>query len=64
MNFPMDSAVRKKRAAVEHAPSSKEAAIFRELAKAVMANDSRVIPTPVADLAELESLYRKHRAVL
>jgi hypothetical protein len=26
-----------------------------------MENDSRVIPTPMTDLAELEQLYRKFR---
>jgi len=45
---------------VEHAPSSREADVFRDLAKAVMENDSRVIPTPVTDLAELEGMYRQH----
>ena len=49
------------RAVVEHAPGSYEAEIFRNLAKAIMANDSRVIPTPVNDLAELEKMYREHR---
>jgi nitrogenase iron protein NifH len=48
------------KAVVEHAPDSKEAEIFRDLAKAVMENDSRVVPTPVTDLAELEAMYRKH----
>jgi nitrogenase iron protein NifH len=45
---------------VEHAPSSREAGVFRDLARAVMENDSRVIPTPVSDLAELEDMYRQH----
>jgi len=45
---------------VEHSPASREAGVFRELAKAVMENDSRVIPTPVSDLAELEAMYRQH----
>jgi nitrogenase iron protein NifH len=49
------------RAVVEHAPGSREAAIFRDLAQAIMENDSRVIPTPVSDLAELETMYRKYR---
>jgi len=48
------------RAVVEHAPDSKEAEIFRDLAKAIMENASRVIPTPVAELAELEAMYREH----
>ncbi len=48
------------RAVVEHAPGSREAEIFRNLAKAIIENDSRVIPTPVTDLAELEEMYRQH----
>lgn len=48
------------RAVVEHAPQSKEAAIFRELAQKVLENDVKVIPTPVEELPELEELYRKH----
>jgi nitrogenase iron protein NifH len=44
----------------EHSPKSKEAKIFRELAKKVMENDSRVIPTPVEELSELEAMYRQH----
>ena len=49
------------RAVVEHWPGSKEAEVFRNLAKAIMENDSKVIPTPVNDLAELENMYRQHR---
>ena len=48
------------RPAVEHSPDSLEAEIFRNLAKAIMENDSRVIPTPVNDRAELEMMYRQH----
>jgi nitrogenase iron protein NifH len=48
------------RPVVEHAPGSPEAGIFRNLAKAMIENDSRVIPTPVNDLAELERMYREH----
>ena len=48
------------RAVVEHAPQSKEAAIFRELAQKVLENDVKVIPTPVEELPELEELYREH----
>jgi nitrogenase iron protein NifH len=50
------------RAVVEHSPGSEEARVFRELARGIMENDSRVIPTPVTDLAELEQLYRKFRS--
>jgi nitrogenase iron protein NifH len=50
------------RAVVEHSPGSKEAEVFRNLAKAIMENDSQVIPTPVNDLAELEDMYRQHIA--
>jgi nitrogenase iron protein NifH len=49
------------RAVVEHSPGSDEAKVFRDLARDIMENDSRVIPTPVTDLAELEQLYRKYR---
>ncbi|MGE5832411.1 MAG: nitrogenase iron protein, partial [Methanomicrobiales archaeon] len=49
------------KAVVEHSPESREAGIFRDLARDIMGNDSRVIPTPVEDLAELEQLYRKYR---
>jgi nitrogenase iron protein NifH len=49
------------RAVVEHSPESTEAGIFRDLAGDVMENDSRVIPTPIGDLGELEQLYRKYR---
>jgi nitrogenase iron protein NifH len=49
------------RAVVEHSPGSEEAKVFRDLARDIMENDSRVIPTPVTDLAELEQLYRKYR---
>jgi nitrogenase iron protein NifH len=45
-------------AVVEHSPESEEAEIFRDLAKAIMENDSRVIPTPVNELGELERMYR------
>ena len=45
---------------LEHSPDSEEAEVFRELAKRVMDNDVRVIPTPVEELSELEDLYRQH----
>ena len=48
------------RAVVESYPGSLEAGIFRELAGKILENDSKVIPTPVGELAELEGLYRKH----
>jgi nitrogenase iron protein NifH len=48
------------KAVVEHSPNSEEAEIFRELARKVMENDSRVIPTPVEELSELEAMYREH----
>ncbi|MDD1672270.1 MAG: AAA family ATPase [Methanomicrobiales archaeon] len=50
------------RGVVEHAPGSDEARIFRDLARSIMENDSRVIPTPMNDLAELEQVYRKYRS--
>lgn len=48
------------RPVVEYAPDSQEAEIFRNLAKEIMENDSRVIPTPINDLAELETMYRQN----
>jgi len=48
------------RAVVEHSPQSDEAMIFRELARKVMDNDSKVIPTPINELPELEEMYRRH----
>jgi nitrogenase iron protein NifH len=48
------------KAVVEHSPGSKEAEVFKNLAQAVMENTSRVIPTPVRELAELEKMYRQY----
>jgi len=48
------------RTVLEHSPKSEEAKIFRELAKMVLENDSRVIPTPVEQSSELEAMYRQH----
>jgi nitrogenase iron protein NifH len=45
---------------VEHSPNSEEAKVFRELARKVIENDSRVIPTPVEELSDLEAIYREH----
>lgn len=51
------------RTVLEHSPDSEEAEAFRELAKRVMDNDLRVIPTPVEELSDLEVLYRQHLKV-
>ena len=48
------------RAVVEHSPESQEAQIFRELASRVMENASKVIPTPINELPELENMYRRY----
>jgi nitrogenase iron protein NifH len=48
------------RAVVEHSPASPEAEIFRDLARAILENNTRVIPTPIQDLAVLEQIYRQH----
>lgn len=48
------------RTVLEHSPDSEEAEAFRKLAKRVMDNDRQVIPTPVEELSELETLYRQH----
>ncbi|HTY89636.1 MAG TPA: AAA family ATPase [Methanocella sp.] len=50
------------RAVVEHSPGSKEADIFRELARQVMENKTTVIPTPISDLTDLEQMYRQYIA--
>ena len=44
------------RAVVEHSPNSKEAEIFRDLAQAIMENDSQVIPMSINSLGELEKM--------
>ena len=48
------------RTVLEHSPQSEEAGIFRQLAERVMSSGSPVIPTPVEELSELETLYRQH----
>jgi len=46
------------RTVVEGAPDSAVAQAFRDLAIKVWEDSSRVIPTPIEDLAELEALYK------
>jgi nitrogenase iron protein NifH len=48
------------RTVLRHSPHSPEAEVFRDLAGRVMGNETRVIPTPVEDVADLEALYRRH----
>jgi nitrogenase iron protein NifH len=48
------------RTVLEHSPDSEEAKVFRDLAQKVMNNAPPVIPRPVEDLSELESMYREH----
>jgi nitrogenase iron protein NifH len=48
------------RTVLEHAPRSAEAEVFRGLAQRVLDGDSRVIPTPIEEVPELEALYRRH----
>ena len=48
------------RTVLEHSPQSEEAVIFHELAEKVMNNSSTVIPTPLDELSELETMYRQH----
>jgi nitrogenase iron protein NifH len=48
------------RTVLEHSPHSAEADAFRELARRVIENDDRVIPTPLEEVEELEALYRRH----
>ena len=47
---------------LEHSPRSEAAENFRQMADAVLKNESRVIPTPVEELTDLEELYRRHAA--
>ena len=51
------------RTVLELSPQSEEAEAFRELARQVMNNDRPVIPTPVEELSELETMYRQHLKV-
>lgn len=48
------------RTVLEHSPGSEETEVFRQLAEKVVNNDSPVIPTPLEELSELETLYRRH----
>jgi len=45
---------------LEHSPEKAEADVFRGLAQTILANDSRVIPTPIEDISELEEMYRQY----
>jgi nitrogenase iron protein NifH len=45
---------------LEHSPGSREAEVFRALAKCVLGSGPPVIPTPIEELADLEGLYRRH----
>ena len=48
------------RTVLHHSPQSAEADGFRELARCVLENTSRMIPTPFEQVEELETLYRRH----
>jgi len=48
------------RTVLEHSPGAAEVEVFRGLAGRMLDNTSRVIPTPIEDMAELEALYRRH----
>ena len=45
---------------LEHSPRSPEAEAFRELAQQVIDNDHKVIPKPIEELSDLETMYREH----
>jgi len=45
---------------LQHSPQSAEADVFRQLAQALLDNTSQVIPTPIEQVEELETLYRRH----
>jgi nitrogenase iron protein NifH len=48
------------RTVLEHSPSSLEAEVFRGLAEAILGNEDRIIPSPFDEVADLESMYRRH----
>ena len=48
------------RPVLELSPQSDEAEVFRKLAQQVIDNEPPVIPTPIAELSDLESLYRSY----
>ena len=48
------------RTVLQHSPRSTEAEVFHVLAQGVLDNTSRVIPTPIEQVEELEVLYRRH----
>lgn len=45
---------------LEHSPEGPEAEVFRNFAAKVIDNTSRVIPTPIEEIADLEEVYRRH----
>jgi nitrogenase iron protein NifH len=45
---------------LEHSPEGPEADVFRDFAAKVINNTSRVIPTPIEEISELEEVYRRH----
>ncbi|MGB6837522.1 MAG: AAA family ATPase [Dehalococcoidia bacterium] len=47
---------------LEHSPRSDAAENFRQMADAILKNESRAIPTPVEELTDLEEMYRRHSA--
>ena len=50
----------KGRTVLEHSPNSAEAKIFQQLAQQILDNTTRVIPTPIEEVEDLETLYRQH----
>jgi nitrogenase iron protein NifH len=45
---------------LEHSPRSAEAEIFRQLAQRILDNTTKIIPTPIDQVEDLETLYRRH----
>jgi nitrogenase iron protein NifH len=45
---------------LRHSPHSAEAGVFGQLAQQVLDNETRVSPTPIEDVVDLEALYRRH----
>ena len=48
------------RTVLEHSPQSSEADVFRGLSQSILDNTTRVIPTPIEEITDLETLYRDH----
>ena len=48
---------------IEAFPQSEQAQIYRHLAKKIVANDKRVIPTPFETIGDIQELLKRHQTV-